>query len=368
LDEKWQEVFIERCLFFTKNKNIRGAEGFKPTNKVKAIIAASAIQLSLGLDHWQLDYFDTIIIHPNDFEDHLTGQKFRGETNLAGYIQFSWRHFISGYRVKNDNINLGLHEFAHALRFNPIRGSDQDHFMEHYFNAWLASANEAFSDIRQNRETIFRKYGGTNINEFLSVCIEHFFESPEQIKERYPMLYYSTAILLNQETNGVKTQINVRERLFNEKNKLVRFKHRIDLKTLWHKTKSFQIIVAIIIPLIYTLFVTGPFSGGSFFLSALLMGMLLRYDFYYINVSVEETKLFIRKGYMVFKRREIQIDISQLISVRVYGNHTGDSEVELIYYDQKENGFYMETISTGVDVSDEILKEAIQNKIAVFKN
>jgi Mlc titration factor MtfA (ptsG expression regulator) len=127
LDEKWQRIFLERCLYFARKKKIVGVEGFFPNNKVRAIIAASAIQLTLGIELWQMEYFSTIIIHPADFTDKISGQRFKGETNLAGYIQFSWRSFISGYRIRHDNVNLGLHEFTHALRFNPVKGFEQDY-------------------------------------------------------------------------------------------------------------------------------------------------------------------------------------------------------------------------------------------------
>ncbi|MCE3258409.1 MAG: DgsA anti-repressor MtfA, partial [Bacteroidetes bacterium] len=116
LNAEWQSRFVSRCYQFISLKIITGAEGFKPDNKVRAIIAASAVQLTLGLSLWTLDHFDTIIIHPSDFDNKPSGLKFRGETNLSGYIRLSWKSFIAGYRVGDDNINLGLHEFTHALR------------------------------------------------------------------------------------------------------------------------------------------------------------------------------------------------------------------------------------------------------------
>ncbi|MEO6301939.1 MAG: zinc-dependent peptidase, partial [Bacteroidia bacterium] len=216
LNAQYQRLFVKRCLHFISEKTIIGAEGFEADNRVKAIIAASAVQLTLGLETWSFNYFETIIIHPSDFNNAASGLKFRGETNLAGFIRLSWKGFISGYKIKDDNINLGLHEFTHALRFSAIKGDIQDYFVEHYFDKWLASAMEAYKDIKNDRATIFRKYGGTNINEFLSVCIEHYFESPEEIKKEYPNLYFCTAILLNQQTQNNTTQINIRENLLRE--------------------------------------------------------------------------------------------------------------------------------------------------------
>jgi MtfA peptidase len=369
LNEYWKNVFISRCLKFASEKIIVGADGFKPNNQVKAIIAASAVQLTLGLETWSLNYFDTIIIHPKDFDSRAGGLKYKGETNLAGYIRLSWQSFISGYRVGNDNINLGLHEFSHALRFNPITGFDQDYFIEHYFNGWLASANEAYNDIRNNRNAIFRKYGGTNINEFMSVCIEHFFESPGQIKEHYPHLYYSTAILLNQCTGGAGTEINIRQKLFEEKNSLLKVSATYELKTNWRKNSSFAMFIVIAVPFIYTAVVTGLLSGATLVLVTLLMAVYLRFDYNYIHSRIENNRLFLRKGYLIFKnRRKVDVRLSQLVSVRITGNGGGDTELDLIYYDFNEHSFYEDSIPVGHQFENGFLRDIVSSRIAVFKN
>ena len=369
LNAQWQKVFVDRCLYFATQKIIIGAEGFVPNNMVKSIISASAVQLTLGLEIWKLDYFETIILHPGNFEDKASGLKFKGETNLAGFVQLSWKSFIAGYRVANDNINLGLHEFTHALRFNPIRGYDQDYFIEHYFHSWLASANEAFNDIRENKKTIFRKYGGTNINEFLSVCVEHFFESAHQIKEHYPLLYYSTAIMLNQQTIENQTEVEVRQKLFDEKNNFLQIKNEFNTQTKWNKTKSFKIMMIILIPFIYTAIITGVSSGASLILFLLIFAFYLRFDFYFMKIKLSNNHFFLQKGFLLFKnRKKIKILLSQLISFRFYGNKSGDSELELIYYDLSDRWFYIENIPTGKKFENAFLNEVINNRIAVFKD
>ena len=368
LNPSGQIFFITRCLKFINEKIIKGSDGFEPNNKVKAIIAASAVQLTLGLETWTLNYFDTIIIHPKDFDDKTSGVKFKGETNLKGYIRLSWESFISGYRLADDNINLGLHEFTHALRFNSITGFEQDYFVENYFDAWLAAANEPFNEIKQNKKTIFRKYGGANMNEFLSVCIEHFFESPQEIKENYPFLYYSTAILLNQQKQNGVTQIGVREKLFEEKNKLITPINKYNINTIFNKTSSFAMMMVTLVPLLYTVFVAGITSGVSIFLLILELFFYLRFDFYYITAELKDKDLFLRKGFFVFKnRKKAHISLSQLISIRLYHYRNIVSEYVLIYYDCANNSFYSESIATGKINNAQFLNEAISNRIAVFR-
>jgi MtfA peptidase len=368
LDNEWKTRFVSRCLQFISQKIITGAEGFVPDNKVKAIISASAVQLTLGLDPWNLDHFDTIIIHPSDFDNKQTGLKFKGETNLAGFIRLSWKSFISGYKVGDDNINLGLHEFTHALRFNAFRGSEQDYFVEHYFNRWLAAANEAYSDIRKKEETVFRKYGGTNINEFMSVCIEHFFESPEEIKAQYPFLYYSTAVLLNQYTNKGSTRVNVRAELFTEINKISSPVAECHLRTDLKRTAFFMLLFVIAVPMLYTFYVSGITSGASIFLMGLCFLMYFRYDFNFISASIKQDSVSIKKGLFLFRNRfAITVQLSQLVSLRVAEDSIG-ADWELIYYNPVTDAFYSEMILSGKAPDKNFLREMWINKVAIFKS
>lgn len=369
LEAKWQYTFRARCLQFIAGKEIIGAEGFEPNNKVKAIVAACAVQLTLGLKTWDLNYFETIILHPGDFENKPSGLKFRGETNLAGFIRLSWKGFVAGYKITNDNINLGLHEFTHALRFNAVKYNEQDYFVEHYFNKWQAAASEAFYDIKNNKETIFRKYGGTNMNEFISVCIEHYFESPEEIKTKYPHLYYCTAILLNQETRNGITRIGIREAFMNELNILQNgFSEKI-IKTDPLRSTSFTIGSIILIPLAYTIYVTGFLSGASIFLFALILAIYLRFDFRFTKVSFNKQQFKVSKGFIFFRNwRTFSLPASHIVSLRVYNMDEKDNHWEMIFYNPGNDAFYEETITASDAIEPAFVQEVLRNRIAYFKS
>ena len=369
LSNQWQHVFNTRCKKFISKKTIIGAEDFTPNNKVKAIIAACAVQLTLGLESWELEYFETIIIHPSDFDDKPSGLKFKGETNLSGYIQLSWKDFISGYKIDNDNVNLGLHEFTHALRFNAIKYNFQDYFVEHYFNKWQSVALEAYQDIKNDRETIFRKYGGANLNEFLCVCIEHYFESPLEIKKHYPHLYYSTAILLNQQTQNNITQLNIRELLLEENNRLLPGFSDLLIKTAPLKSASFIVALLVVVPLVYTIFATSFFSGASIFLFGLLLAAYLRFDFYFTIIAFDKNFFSVNKGFLFFKNwRRLSIPVSEFVSVRLYSRGDKDNEWEMLFYNSKNASFYEETIPTNLPVEPQFISDLNANKVAYFKS
>jgi MtfA peptidase len=363
LDPDIKTLFIGRVLEFISEKNIVGAEGFEVNNRVKAIVAACAVQLTLGLETWRLDYFEDIVIHPSDFDNKASGLKFSGETNLGGVIKLSWKKFIAGYKVTDDNLNLGLHEFTHALRFSGTKGRDQDYFVENYFNSWLASAYEAFYDIKHGNHTIFRKYGGTNITEFVSVCIEHYFESPEEIRERYPLLYYSTAVLLNQQTLEAKTSIGIRENMLKEKNKLVPGLNKYGLITSIMNTKTFFFTILVFLSLLYKVINWGFLDVLGVLLTLLLIGMYLRLDFKTVVLTVRNNFVTVNNGLLIFKKRKrLEIPLTQLVSVNVLGTES----YELLYYDTVEGYFYEEKLRLVSGKAPEFLRELRLNKIAVL--
>lgn len=368
LSEAYKEVFITRCARFIADKSIVGAENFKPDNRVKAIVAGSAVQLTLGLEKWDLSFFETVIIHPSDFDSSSGNLKFRGETNLRGYIRLSWKGLIQGYKIKDDNINLGLHEFSHALRFNSVKGHEQDYFLENYFYNWLGSAYPAFYDIKNDRETIFRKYGGANINEFISVCIEHYFESPEEIKAQYPLLYYSTAILLNQHIENDKTEIGVREKMLQKKTEHLQGFSTFTFRTSVMRSNTFRALVILLALLVYVLSTAGINNLFSLVLLPLCLLAWLRLDFRFTKIKLHAKEFSFRKGLFLFRGRKRQsFLLSQLISVRATGSELPDSAWEIIFYNDKDGYFYEEKVQSSKLDADLFLKELHANRIAYFK-
>lgn len=367
IDTEARKRFVYRCGEFIKNKGIIGAGYFVGDNYVKAVIAASAVQLTLGLENWDLDFFDTIIIHDGDFAAHGE-QKYKGLTGGNGLIQISWNSFLHGYRVNNDKLNLGLHEFSHALRFNSSRGNKQDYFVQHYFDSWLASAYPVFYNMKAGQTSIFRKYGSTNINEFMSVCIEHYFEAPEEIKEHYPALYYSTAILLNQIPSVTQTRLHVREALFKEKEKhLPGYADFLFVTPPGNKPET-KIILILLVPLIYTLVLAGPLSGPTIGLLTLILLVYMRLDFYFKRFKISGSKLMIERGLLFFKTRpNIELSSSMLISAKKIrmGEYT---EWEFTYYNSHNGYFYEETFFSSSSEEERLMKLLMANKVAVYNH
>ena len=200
LDPPLKQRFIQRVSIFTREKKFVTRQGLQMNHKVRIIISACAIQVTFGLDSFLLENFEYVVVYPDIYESPMTKKMHKGETNLNGFICLSWKHIIEGIENPNDNYNLGIHEWTHALRFNGINFQETDYFFDGYINKWVAAAMTEYNNLRTGaKKSIFRRYGATNIHEFLSVCTEHFFESPDEFKREAPEFFEQMCILLNQE-------------------------------------------------------------------------------------------------------------------------------------------------------------------------
>lgn len=193
-----KKKFLKRLNAFINNKQFISSGNHQLTEEMEVLIAASAIQLTFGLEGYLLDSFTKIFIYPKEFYSKVGKNYHKGETNLAGAIALSWKHFADGYSNASDKINLGLHEMAHALRFDKFKSDDYDRFFNQYFDKYQIVASKEYHNLKEQKPSFFRSYGGANFHEFFAVSIEHFFESPREFKEQHPDIYMHLCILMNQ--------------------------------------------------------------------------------------------------------------------------------------------------------------------------
>jgi hypothetical protein len=303
------------------------------------ILSASAVQLTLGLKDWRINYFETIILFPCEFKNHLSGLTLKGETNLSGFVSFSWKNFIDGYKITDDNLNLGLHEFTHALRFNGVRGHETDEFFNGYFPKWYMYANKEFQNLKKGGKSIFRKYGGVNINEFLSVAVEHFFESPDEFKNEFPLFYSATAVLLNQKTDKTTTQIGVLRQEIAEQEKYL---SPINDLVFINKPPYFLSVFCMTLA-VFTIISAGIFSFASLFMLLLSAALFLRSDLNYSRFELINNKLVFTKGFLIFKnRKRTVVSPPQIIRSDFFTNEN-DSEMVNLFFFSEEGELFEET-------------------------
>jgi len=200
LSPQHQTYFGQRIAYFIYAKKFIPRNIDEVTLEAKVLIAATAIQLTFGLDNVYLQHFDKILVYPDEYYSSITKRFHKGEVNPRfGIIVISWQSFVNGFINPTDSINLGLHEMAHALRLeNLIRSRKYQFFNEGLLERFDELANQLCRVINWS-ETFFRPYACTNEHEFFSVAVENFFERPQAFKSAMPELYATLRGLLNQD-------------------------------------------------------------------------------------------------------------------------------------------------------------------------
>lgn len=195
--------FEHRVYCFIDRYTFLGRGGLEVTDEMKLKIAATEVMLTFGMRNYLPTVFEGIIIYPDIFES-ANGNMHKGEFNPAAKaIVFSWKHFMQGLEFDNDNINLGLHEFAHAIHMDSRvkrRPGSSAIIYSDMFDEIMKYISKDENRLRLKDINYFRSYAYTNSYEFIAVMLEYFFETPKEFKQKLPELY-----------NMVKKMINFKE-------------------------------------------------------------------------------------------------------------------------------------------------------------
>jgi len=198
MNDKKKRQFNSRVKKFILEKKFEGRDRLEVTREMLVLIASTAIRVTWGLRNYNFPSFHTIIIYPEKFYSGFSKAVVKGETNMAGLIVFSWKDFLFGISDSNDNLNLGYHEFGHALFVERFRQTVESSFERNY-NEWDFIVNREKKLKEAALKNTFREYATYNEHEFFAVAVENFFERPEKFKNDLPKLYYIMTKLLKQD-------------------------------------------------------------------------------------------------------------------------------------------------------------------------
>jgi len=195
-----RNIFEHRVATFINNKTFIGREGLEPTDEMKTLISSTAVMLTFGFRNYHLDLIDNIIIYPKAYYSQINETYHKGETNpKLKAIVFSWEDFKHGYEIGDDNLNLGIHEFGHAIHLNAFKNDDISSVI-------FTQGFNSLTTYLQNHESVrkeliaskyFRDYAFTNHFEFFAVLLENFIETPIEFKSQFPRLYSYIKEMLN---------------------------------------------------------------------------------------------------------------------------------------------------------------------------
>ena len=200
LSQKNQVIFQNRLLSFINNKKFVSREDFEITEEMRVLISATAVMLTFGFRNYKLELFETIIIYPKAYYSKINKVQHKGETNpQLKTIVFSWEDFKHGFKIGDDNLNLGIHEFGHAIHLNAMRKKDISSVI---FRQGFNELTHYLSNNENVRKELlatkyFRAYAYTNQYEFFAVLLENFIETPEEFRSNFPELYNHMKDMLN---------------------------------------------------------------------------------------------------------------------------------------------------------------------------
>jgi len=183
--------FDYRVREFIQAHQFVGRENIIITPVKKTVIASIAVMLTFKMSKYLYRQFENIIVYPNNYLSQITHQKHRGETNpKAKTIVFSWEGIVEGIKVEDDNLNLGIHEFTHALYFSLVNdsGNEATQFISNFKKVIRFLEDKTMRD-KLIKANYFRDYAYENQYEFLSVITENYFETPGEFHTKLPDLF-----------------------------------------------------------------------------------------------------------------------------------------------------------------------------------
>ncbi|WP_040472500.1 zinc-dependent peptidase [Aquimarina agarivorans] len=205
-----QKKFRIKTLYFLNNIDFDSDRNFKVEKSMKILIASAFAQITFGLKKDKLKVFKLINITPAPYSYSHSDLIFNGDTNFATKtINLCWPVVKAGFEVSDNALNLAIHEFGHAIILEDSRKNLRYRRALNVkaFSRWKHFALIKLEKIRAKKNVVLRDYGGTNIMELFSVCLEAFFENSHQFHEKETNLYNSIVELLKQDLRNKQSPL-----------------------------------------------------------------------------------------------------------------------------------------------------------------
>ena len=200
LPTKLKEKCNNRIIWYRSRKKFVFYGTIDRQEDLKLILSASVVLMTLGMrDYKMTQSLLRIIVYPTQYYSRINRRHHLGEYNPHfKTVIFSADKIWEGFEIVDDNINLAMHEFAHALTADMMK---KNSWQARRFRVGLKKIKQLFLQeafVKKVAETpYFREYGMTNLQEFFSVAVENYVETPVEFLNQYPQLYAIIKRMLN---------------------------------------------------------------------------------------------------------------------------------------------------------------------------
>lgn len=223
-----KDKFLARLQVIIAQKDFVAMEGLEVTHEMVILAAAGFVQVTFGLQSFELSRFNAVYIYPDKFYNRLLEALLKGSASPNGNIRLSWKHLEHGFKVEDDGINLALHELAHALKISIEREDNEvDQHLFQSLQVFLTAGQPVRSQLLKGKIEVLRRYAAVNEHEFFACCVELFFEAAFEFKKEMPRLYATMCELMRQDlTNeqgdyAVKSTVHERRYIDQLKSKVL---------------------------------------------------------------------------------------------------------------------------------------------------
>ncbi|WP_052467123.1 zinc-dependent peptidase [Psychroserpens damuponensis] len=200
LSIKHQSYFEHRVYKIISETEFIGKD-IDVTEEMKLVLSATLTKLTFGLRDYNIESVERIIFYPEAFYSQTNKTYHKGEFNLGlRALVLSWKDVLHGYEIEDDNLNLAVHEFTHAIHFYymKVRRSSTSAaiFLDAFVELTTMLDNDQKLKTRLVDSNFLRDYAYTNQFEFISVIVETFIESPQDFRSNFPLIYNKVKTML----------------------------------------------------------------------------------------------------------------------------------------------------------------------------
>ncbi|MEM9078387.1 MAG: zinc-dependent peptidase [Bacteroidota bacterium] len=192
--------FLKRFAWFKSKKPFVFYGGIVNQEQIKAYVSASAALMTMGFKDYRFENsISRVIVYPDKYYSRIGRNHHIGEFNPnLKVLVFSAIDLEKGFKIPNDNRNLGIHEIAHALMYETRKKTTYE---AKRFKVGLARVKgiyeqEEFQE-KLTESAYFRAYGKTNFYEFFAVAMENFMETPKYMEKTHPAIFDTLTRMLN---------------------------------------------------------------------------------------------------------------------------------------------------------------------------
>ncbi len=200
LPDAYRKRCNERIVWFRSKKRFVFYGEVAKTEELRLILSATAAFMLLGLSNYRMHRsLFRVIVYPSSYYSKINRRYHLGEYNPKfKTLVLSADKIWEGFEIPDDNKNLAIHEFAHALSFEMLKKGSWE---ARRFRVGLRKIRGLFEKQSFRQKLVstqyFREYGLTNLHEFFSVAVENYFETPSKFHHDFPELFDVIQRMLN---------------------------------------------------------------------------------------------------------------------------------------------------------------------------